>query len=75
MVHPNARNILKNNVLTGYNAMGYDEFGNVNLSWTPVWGTTDSLGTPAQYGGSAATGYLANYTAGAVPGWLVPTMK
>ncbi|UCF07897.1 MAG: exo-alpha-sialidase, partial [Thermoplasmata archaeon] len=51
-----------------YIAFGYDQFGNLNVTWTPSWGTTDSLGGVVETGGSAATGWTANYTAGTVAG-------
>jgi hypothetical protein len=54
--------------LTGYLALGYDTYDNLNLTWTPVWGTSDSLGTATDLGGNQLTGFLAQYTAGTAMG-------
>jgi len=46
-----------------FTALGYDAAGNLNTSWTAVWGTTNSLGTATPTGGSAAIGWTADFTA------------
>ncbi|HKZ48553.1 MAG TPA: exo-alpha-sialidase [Thermoplasmata archaeon] len=53
---------------TSYVAFGYDAWGNLNTSWTPVWGVTNGLGTATGTGGTAATGYTADYVAGLFTG-------
>jgi len=49
-------------------ARGFDSFGNLNVSWTPLWGTTDARGSLLDTGGNASTGWTAEYTAGGVLG-------
>jgi hypothetical protein len=51
-----------------FTALGYDQFGVLNISWNPTWNTSDSLGIVTPTGGSAVTGWTANYTAGSVVG-------
>lgn len=52
-----------------YIAKGYDLYGNQNLTWSPIWGTTDAIGTAISTGGTAATGYTGKYTAGMTIGF------
>jgi len=52
-----------------YTAIGYDAWGNRNTTMSmPTWTTTDGRGTLGTYGGTAAFGYTALYTAGVFPG-------
>ena len=60
--------ILAPSGVQGYRAVGIDTDGNVNATWTPVWGMTDGLGTVGNYGGSALGGHTADYTAGPIVG-------
>jgi hypothetical protein len=46
-----------------FTARGFDASGNLNTSWTPLWGTTDGRGAVGNLGGSAVTGWTAQYTA------------
>jgi uncharacterized repeat protein (TIGR01451 family) len=57
--------------LIGYIAVGWNDAGEteINLTWTPTWGTDNALGTPGNLGGDAASGYTADYTAGLIPGY------
>lgn len=55
-------------VLTGYKAIGYNEGGSINTTWTAVWSTSDGKGIVTSTGGTAATGFTASYTAGLLPG-------
>ncbi len=61
-VYPTARSTVVGGAFTDYLALGYDAHGNVNLTWTPTWGTSDFRGTVLQTGGNAATGFIAKYT-------------
>lgn len=55
-------------ILSGFTALGYDQYGNKNLSWSPVWGTSDGLGSATSVGGTASTGFLAAYNSGSTTG-------
>jgi hypothetical protein len=46
-----------------YTALGYNEDGSLNITWTPSWGTTDAKGNLGNFGGSAGSGYTVEYTA------------
>ncbi|MFH0816289.1 MAG: hypothetical protein V1934_05690 [Methanobacteriota archaeon] len=57
--------------LAGYMAVGWNDAGQTekNYTWEPEWDTTDGLGTVANKGGSASSGFTADYVAGASPGY------
>lgn len=63
------REIIVGNSFSDYSALGYDEFGNLDGSWSPVWGSSDGLGAAVAVGGDAVSGYTGRYTAGASPGY------
>jgi hypothetical protein len=59
---PGPTDLLVSQIQT-YNAMGYNLDESLNLTWSPSWGTTDSLGALGNFGGSAGSGFTADYTA------------
>lgn len=68
--YPGALKIATSGVLNVYNAKGYDQFGNLNLTWMPTWSNTNPpMGTSASTGGNPISGYTAKYTAGTLPGY------
>jgi predicted transcriptional regulator len=49
-----------------FTAFGYDAWDNLNVTWTPTWSSADGRGSAGNFGGSAATGWTADYSANAV---------
>ena len=67
--YPSERKLTIGNSHSDYIAKGYDIYGNQNLTWSPIWGTTNSKGTAISTGGTATTGYTSKYTAGMTIGF------
>jgi hypothetical protein len=55
--------VMAGRTFAGYRALGYDVYGNLNISWSPIWSTTSGKGSANSIGGNAISGYLASYTA------------
>jgi hypothetical protein len=57
--------------ILGYRALGWNDEGETekNLSWWPVWDTTDHLGVPVNFKGNPQIGYSIDYSAGYVYGF------
>ena len=69
--YPSTNSINAGGVLVGYTAIGWNDAAETdqNYTWAPTWDTTDAIGTVGSFGGSAAAGYTAEYTAGVTPGF------
>ena len=50
-------------------ALGYDQYGNLNLSWTPTWTNTAQHGVLGNFAGNAQVGFRATFTAGTSVGF------
>jgi hypothetical protein len=70
-MYPSAKNVVVNKTVVGYTALGWNDAvqSEKNLTWGPVWDTTDGLGTLINLGGTAKVGYTVNYAAGIRPGY------
>jgi hypothetical protein len=61
-IYPASINITAGTTYASFRAVGFDNLGNVNTTWSPTWGTTDGLGIVTPAGGDPLKGYLVNYT-------------
>jgi len=75
--YPSAKTIVVGVTITGYTALGWNDpiESEKNLTWYPVWNTTNGLGSLVNFGGSAKSGYMIEYIAGNLPGCDNLTVK
>jgi hypothetical protein len=59
---PGPTDLLVSQIQT-FTALGYNLDESLNLTWSPAWGTTNALGILGNFGGSAGSGFTAEYTA------------
>lgn len=64
------RTVVVGETLVGYTALGWNDEveAEKNLTWHPVWNTTNGLGSLVNFQGSAKSGYTIEYAAGNLPG-------
>jgi uncharacterized repeat protein (TIGR01451 family) len=69
-VLPSAKKVKAGGTIFNYNVVGWNDPGETekNRTWSPLWGTSNGLGTPISTGGNWDEGYMANYQAGFAPG-------